>query len=60
MIPIRREQPGDLAGAFQQAREVLDTGKVLAIFPEGTRTRTANSTAATPAPPTSRWRPAPR
>ena len=39
MIPIRREQPGDLAGAFEQAREVLDAGKVLAIFPEGTRTR---------------------
>ena len=39
MIPIRREQPGDLAGAFEQAREVLDAGEVLAIFPEGTRTR---------------------
>jgi 1-acyl-sn-glycerol-3-phosphate acyltransferase len=39
MIPVRREQPGDLAGAFEQAREVLDAGDVLAIFPEGTRTR---------------------
>ena len=39
MIPVRREQPGDLAGAFEQAREVLDAGKVLAIFPEGTRPR---------------------
>ena len=39
MIPVRREQPGDLAGAFEQARDVLDAGDVLAIFPEGTRTR---------------------
>ena len=39
MIPIRREQPADLSGAFDQAREVLDAGGVLAIFPEGTRSR---------------------
>jgi 1-acyl-sn-glycerol-3-phosphate acyltransferase len=39
MIPVRREQPGDLAGAFEQAREVLAAGDVLVIFPEGTRTR---------------------
>ena len=39
MIPVRREHPGDLAGAFDQARAVLDAGGVLAIFPEGTRSR---------------------
>jgi 1-acyl-sn-glycerol-3-phosphate acyltransferase len=37
MIPVRRQQPADLAGAFDQARAVLDAGEVLAIFPEGTR-----------------------
>jgi 1-acyl-sn-glycerol-3-phosphate acyltransferase len=39
MIPVRRGSPADLAGAFDQAREVLDGGDVLAIFPEGTRSR---------------------
>jgi 1-acyl-sn-glycerol-3-phosphate acyltransferase len=39
MIPVRRERPGDLVGAFDQAREVLAAGDVLAIFPEGTRSR---------------------
>jgi 1-acyl-sn-glycerol-3-phosphate acyltransferase len=39
MILVRRERPSDLAGAFDQAREVLDAGGVLAIFPEGTRSR---------------------
>jgi 1-acyl-sn-glycerol-3-phosphate acyltransferase len=39
MIPVRRDRPADLAGAFDQAREVLDAGGVLAIFPEGTRSR---------------------
>ncbi len=37
MIPVRRQQPADLAGAFEQARAVLEAGHVLAIFPEGTR-----------------------
>jgi 1-acyl-sn-glycerol-3-phosphate acyltransferase len=37
MIPVRRQQPADLQGAFEQARAVLDAGQVLAIFPEGTR-----------------------
>jgi len=39
MIPVRRGGAGDLAGAFDQARAVLDAGGVLAIFPEGTRSR---------------------
>lgn len=39
MIPVRRERPGDLSSAFDQARAVLDAGDVLAIFPEGTRSR---------------------
>lgn len=39
MIPVRRQRPADLAGAFDQARAVLDAGGVLAVFPEGTRSR---------------------
>ncbi len=39
MIPVRREQPADLSRAFDEAREVLDVGEVLVIFPEGTRSR---------------------
>jgi 1-acyl-sn-glycerol-3-phosphate acyltransferase len=39
MIPVRRERPGDVVGAFDQAREILDAGGVLAILPEGTRSR---------------------
>lgn len=39
MIPIRRENPADLARAFAQVDEVLDRGQVVALFPEGTRSR---------------------
>jgi 1-acyl-sn-glycerol-3-phosphate acyltransferase len=39
MIPLSRQRPADLAGAFDQARDVLEAGDVLAIFPEGTRSR---------------------
>lgn len=39
MIPIRRENPADLVGAFEQIRDVLDRGEVVGIFPEGTRSR---------------------
>ena len=39
MIPVRRQSPGGLAKALDQARHVLDAGAVLAVFPEGTRSR---------------------
>jgi 1-acyl-sn-glycerol-3-phosphate acyltransferase len=39
MIPIRRENPGDLNRAFAQVGEVLDRGEVVGMFPEGTRSR---------------------
>jgi 1-acyl-sn-glycerol-3-phosphate acyltransferase len=39
MIPIRRENPGDLVQAFAQIDEVLDRGEVVGLFPEGTRSR---------------------
>lgn len=39
MIPIRRENPGDLARAFEQVAEVLGRGEVVGVFPEGTRSR---------------------
>ena len=39
MIPIRRENPGDLVRAFEHVGEVLDRGEVVGVFPEGTRSR---------------------
>jgi 1-acyl-sn-glycerol-3-phosphate acyltransferase len=39
MIPIRRENPGDLVHAFEQVGAVLDRGEVVGMFPEGTRSR---------------------
>jgi 1-acyl-sn-glycerol-3-phosphate acyltransferase len=39
MIPIRRENPGDLLRAFAQVSDVLDRGEVVGLFPEGTRSR---------------------
>jgi 1-acyl-sn-glycerol-3-phosphate acyltransferase len=39
MIPIRRDNPGDLVRAFAQVDEVLDRGEVVGLFPEGTRSR---------------------
>ena len=39
MIPVRRQRPGDLAEALDQARRSLMRAAVLAVFPEGTRSR---------------------
>jgi 1-acyl-sn-glycerol-3-phosphate acyltransferase len=39
MIPIRRDNPGDLVHAFAQVYDVLDRGEVVGLFPEGTRSR---------------------
>ncbi len=39
MIPIRRDDPGDAARAFDELRAVLDRGGVVGIYPEGTRSR---------------------
>ena len=39
MIPIRRENPGDLPRAFAEISEVLERGEIVGIFPEGTRSR---------------------
>ncbi len=39
MIPIRRQNPAALVGAFKQIGDLLNDGKVVGIFPEGTRSR---------------------
>jgi 1-acyl-sn-glycerol-3-phosphate acyltransferase len=39
MIPIRRENPGDLVRAFAEVGAVLDRGEAVGMFPEGTRSR---------------------
>ncbi len=39
MIPIRRGNPADFVRAFEQIGDLLNRGKVVGIFPEGTRSR---------------------
>jgi 1-acyl-sn-glycerol-3-phosphate acyltransferase len=37
MIPVRRENPGDLPHVFDEVASVLERGEVIGVFPEGTR-----------------------
>jgi len=37
MIPVRRENPGDLPHVFDEVSAVLERGEVIGVFPEGTR-----------------------
>lgn len=39
MIPVRRQNPGDAARAFDELRKVIERGGVVGIYPEGTRSR---------------------
>ena len=39
MIPVRRENPSDTTHALDQVRAVLDEGRAVGVFPEGTRSR---------------------
>src|SRR5215204_2195645 len=39
MIPVRRQNPGDVVHAVEQVADVLDHGEVIGLFPEGTRSR---------------------
>jgi 1-acyl-sn-glycerol-3-phosphate acyltransferase len=39
MIPVRRENPGDLSRVFDDVARVLGRGEVVGVFPEGTRSR---------------------